>query len=112
MLTYITLFNLTDQEIKYNKNEPGHIEDIIKGAEAMGGKVLGVYSTKGEYNYVTIGEFPSDGAQLTFAVAHGSRGHVRSTTLKAFTKEEFAKVVEKVPKPIGQGEIVLMRKSL
>lgn len=97
MPTYITLMNMTDQGIKNIKDAPGRIEEAIKGAEAMGGKVLGVYSTMGEYDYVSIGEFPSDEAQMTFALTLGSRGNVRSTTLKAFTKEEFAKVVEKVP---------------
>jgi len=58
--------------------------------------VIGVYSVMGGYDYVTIGEFPSDESQMTFAMALGSKGTVRTTTLKAFTKEEFAEIVKKL----------------
>jgi uncharacterized protein with GYD domain len=97
MPTYIGLYKLTDQGIKTIKDAPGRVEDAIKGAEALGGKVIGVYSVMGEYDYVTIGEFPSDESQMTFAMALGSKGTVRTTTLKAFTKEEFAEIVKKLP---------------
>jgi uncharacterized protein with GYD domain len=50
----------------------------------------------GEYDYVAIGEAPSDEVQVAFALALGSKGFVRTTTLKAFTKEEFAKIVKKL----------------
>jgi len=96
MPTYIGLYKLTDQGIKTIKDAPGRVEDAIKGAEALGGKVIGVYSVMGEYDYVTIGEFPSDESQMTFAMALGSKGTVRTTTLKAFTKEEFAEIVKKL----------------
>ena len=97
MPTYIGLYKLTDQGIKNIKEAPGRVEDAIKGAEAIGAKVIGVYSVMGEYDYVTIGEFPSDEHAMTFAMALGSRGNVRTTTLKAFTREEFAEIVKKLP---------------
>ena len=97
MPTYISLYNLTDQGIKNIKDAPGRVEEAIKGAEAMGAKVIGFYSVMGEYDYVAIGEFPNDEAAMAFALAVGSRGNVRTTTLKAFTKEEFAGVVGKLP---------------
>ena len=97
MPTYIGLYKLTDQGVKSIKDAPGRMEDAIKGAEAMGGKVAGVYSVMGEYDYVSIGEFPNDKVAMAFVMALGSRGNVRSTTLKAFTKEEFTEIVEKVP---------------
>ena len=34
---------------------------------------------------------------MIFALALGSAGNVRTTTLKAFTKEEFAEIVKKLP---------------
>jgi uncharacterized protein with GYD domain len=97
MPTYIGLYKLTDQGIKDIKSAPGRVEEAIKGAQAMGGKVLGVYIVTGEYDYVTIGEFPSDEVAMTFALTLGSRGNVRTTTVKAFTKEEFAGIVKKLP---------------
>ena len=97
MPTYILLMKLTDQGVKTIKDAPKRVEEGIKGFEAMGGKMLGFYLTMGEYDYVSIGEAPSDEAAVTFALALGSKGNVRTTSLKAFTKEEFAGMVKKLP---------------
>jgi uncharacterized protein with GYD domain len=97
MPTYIGLYKFTDQGIKAIKDAPGRVEAAIKGAEKMGGKVIGVYVVMGEYDYVIIGEFPSDEVATTFALALGSLGNVRTTTLRAYTKEEFAAMVKKLP---------------
>jgi len=97
MPTYIGLYKLTDQGIKAIKDAPGRVEAAIKAVEKMGGKVIGVYVVMGEYDYVTIGEFPSDEVATTYALALGSLGNVRTTTLRAYTKEEFAAMVKKLP---------------
>ena len=97
MPTYIGLYKYTDQGIKNVKDSPGRVKDAIKSAESMGAKVTGVYSVMGEYDLVSIGEFPSDEAAMAFALATGARGNVRSTTLKAFTQDEFASIVKKLP---------------
>ncbi len=97
MPIYIGLYKLTDQGIKNIKDAPQRVEEAIKAAEALGGKSLGVYTVMGEYDYVSIGELPNDETALALALALGSRGNVRTTTLKAFTKEEFAEIVKKLP---------------
>jgi uncharacterized protein with GYD domain len=97
MPTYIGLYKLTDQGIKNIKDAPQRIEEAIKAAEAMGGKSLGVYTVLGEYDYVSVGELPNDETAVALALAMGSQGNVRTTTLKAFTKEEFAEIVKKLP---------------
>ena len=97
MPTYIVLYKLTDQGIKNIKEAPQRIEEGIKALEAAGGKVIGFYSVMGEYDYVSIGEAPNDESAVALALAIGSQGNVRTTTLKAFTKEEFAEIVKKLP---------------
>ena len=97
MPTYIGLYKLTDQGIKAIKDAPGRVEAAIKAVEKMGGKVIGVYVVMGEYDYVTIGEFPGDEVATTYALALGSLGNVRTTTFRAYTKEEFAAMVKKLP---------------
>lgn len=97
MPTFISLYKLTDQGIKNIKEAPSRVEDAIKGAETMGAKVIGFYSVMGEYDYVAIGEFPSDEHAVTFAMALGSGGNVRTTTFRAFSKEEFSEMVKKLP---------------
>ena len=97
MPTYIILYKLTDQGIRNIKEAPQRIEEGIKALEAAGGKVIGFYSVMGEYDYVSIGEAPNDETAVALALAIGSQGNVRTTTLKAFTKEEFAEIVKKLP---------------
>ncbi len=97
MPKYIVLMNLTGQGIKAIKDAPSRLEEGIKGVEAMGGKVLDFYLTMGDYDYVAIGDFPSDEVAATFLLSLGSQGNVKTTTLKAFTQEEFAEIVKNVP---------------
>jgi uncharacterized protein with GYD domain len=97
MQTYVTLYKFTDQGIKNIKDIPRLMEDNIKNWEAVGGKVIGLYTLMGEYDFIGIGEAPSDEIAMAFLMAMGSRGNVRTTTLKAFTKEQFAAMVKKLP---------------
>ncbi len=97
MPTYIVLYKLTDQGIRNIKEAPKRIEEGTKALEAVGGKVIGFYSVMGEYDYVSIGEAPNDETAVALALAVGSQGNTRTTTLKAFTKEEFAEIVKKLP---------------
>ena len=97
MPTYIALFKLTDQGIKDIKSGPRRLEAAVKAAEKAGGKMKSFYATMGEYDYVVIGEWPNDETVVTFNLALASMGNVRSTTLRAFTQEEFAALVKKLP---------------
>jgi uncharacterized protein with GYD domain len=97
MPTYIALYRLTEQGIKNIKGAPGRIEEGIKSAEAMGARVSGFYTVMGEFDYVSIGEFPNDEAAMAFNLAIGAKGNVRTTTLKAFTTDEFKAIVKKLP---------------
>lgn len=97
MLVYVCLLKLTDQGIKNIKEAPGRIQEAFKAAEAMGGKVTHFYSLLGEYDYAAIAEFPSDEVGTAFLYALGSAGSVRTTTMRAFTLEEFTGIVGKLP---------------
>ena len=41
--------------------------------ESMGGSVLGMYMTMGDFDFVAIGEGPDDQAAAAFALALGAR---------------------------------------
>ena len=97
MVRSILLIKLTDQGIKDIKNAPQRLEQSIKAFEKMGGKMLGFYVVTGEYDYIAIGESPSEEVGMVFAMGLSAMGNVRTTTLMAFTKEEFAAMVKKLP---------------
>jgi uncharacterized protein with GYD domain len=96
MPIYIGLLKLTDQGAKAIKDAPGRIEAGIKAFEKMGGRLIRFYVVTGEYDYIFIGE-ASEEAATTFSLLLTSLGNVRTTSLRAYTKEEFAAMVNKLP---------------
>jgi uncharacterized protein with GYD domain len=97
MVRRILLMKLTDQGAKDIKSAPQRIEQGIKAFESMGGKMIGFYAVTGEYDYISIGEAPNDEVGMTFVMALSALGSVRTTTIQAFTTEEFAAMVKKLP---------------
>jgi len=97
MATHIVLMKLTEQGIKNIKDAPKRVDAASKAIEEMGGKMTGFYFTMGEYDYVVIVEGLSDEAGASFLLKLGSLRNVRTTTLKAFTRQEFAGIVKKLP---------------
>lgn len=98
MPTYIGLMKLTHQGTKDIMNAPARIEEAVNLYQKMGGKVIGVYLVMGEYDYVTIGECPSDEIQTAFALALSSQGNVKTTTMKAFTAKEVPAILKMLKK--------------
>ncbi len=98
MPTYITLYRFTDQGIRDVRNSPARIAAARQAAEKAGGKVKGVYVTMGGYDLVAISEAPSDEMAAAFVLAQGSLGNVTTQTMRAFTEDEFGKIVENLPK--------------
>jgi uncharacterized protein with GYD domain len=94
---YILLMKLTEQGAKDPKLIPQRITEGIKAWEAMGGTVKSFHVTFGEYDYVAVGDGPSDEVAAAYALALAGQGQVTTTTLKGFTPEEFVKVVAALP---------------
>lgn len=97
MVTYVCLMKLTEQGIKEIKDAPQRIAENIKQLEEMGGKLVGMYVVMGEYDYVAIAEGPSDEVALTFLLGMGAEGNVRTTTLKAFSADQYMEILGKLP---------------
>jgi uncharacterized protein with GYD domain len=89
------LIRFTDQGIKNIKDTTRRADAARSEAERIGGKFT-VYWTFGKYDGVGILEAPNDEAAMEFGIRVGSLGNVRTTTLKAFTEEEIARVVDKL----------------
>ena len=94
---YVTLVRYTQQGITNIKESPARLDAAKKAAEAAGGKIHSWFLTMGRYDGVLISEFPDDetGAKLLLAVA--SLGNVTTETLKAFTEEEYRKIIAGLP---------------
>jgi uncharacterized protein with GYD domain len=60
----------------------------------MGGKVVDVYWTLGQYDLVAIAEAPDDETAAAIAVKQGSLGNVRTLTMRAFGKDAIQKIID------------------
>jgi len=92
---YIILARLTDQGIRNIKDTTRRADTAKSEAEKLGCKFT-MYWTFGKYDGIGILEAPNDEAATEFELRVGSLGSIRTTTLKAFTEEEIARVVDKL----------------
>jgi uncharacterized protein with GYD domain len=97
MVTYMLMMKLTDAGIKDLKNSPKRIEEGIKAFEKIGGKVIGFYAAIGEYDYISIGEAPSDEAALGFSMGLNALGYVRTTSVKLVPVKIYTDLIKKMP---------------
>jgi uncharacterized protein with GYD domain len=58
--------------------------------------LTGFYVTMGKYDIVTIIDAPSDEALANITLNTGSKGSVRTETMKAFTEQEFRNMPAKM----------------
>lgn len=94
---YITLVNFTDQGVRTIKELPHRVAGAHHAIETAGGKIVGWYLTMGQYDAVVISEAPNDEAVAATVLSIARLGNVRTTTLKAFTEEQMAKIVAEIP---------------
>jgi len=96
MPKYIMLYNYTDQGIKTVKESPDRIRRAAQLFEQQGAKLLDISLTMGPYDLVATFEAPDDETVARFALTLGSAGNVRTTTLKAFSLEEFDQIARSI----------------
>lgn len=96
MATYISLINFTDQGIRNVKESPARAEAAKALAAKLGVNLKTLYWTVGKCDMVAIVE-GSDEAVTTFLLKTGSMGNIKTNTMRAYTAEEFARVVANMP---------------
>ena len=97
MAKYVTLYKFTDQGIRDIKRSAERVREAVAAWEATGGKLLGVYSTQGPYDFVAISETDDEEMAAAFALSMGSQGNVTTLTMRAFDPEEYARIISKIP---------------
>ena len=97
MSTYFILANWTEQGIKDVKASPKRLRAAKRLAKDCGVKFKSFHMTLGQYDIIVSVEASNDEAVARFALALGSAGNVRTTTLKGFTEQEYRKIIESLP---------------
>ncbi len=97
MSTYFILANWTEQGIKAVKASPKRLRTAKRLAKNCGIKFRSFHMTLGQYDIIVSIEAPDDEAVARFALALGSAGNVRTTTLKGFTEQEYREIIGSLP---------------
>ena len=90
--SFIVFGAWTAQGIKKVTDAPKRIKDTRSMLEKAGGKMQ-LFYTAGKYDFVMIVEIPKDEDLMAILLCIGSMGNIRTTTLKAWTEAEGAKML-------------------
>jgi len=95
MATFVVLGNFTDQGIRAFRDSPKRADAFGELLQQHGASLKAIYWTVGQYDLVAIAE-AEDTATATAALLQvGSLGNVRTTTLQAFDREQFAAIIDR-----------------
>jgi uncharacterized protein with GYD domain len=97
MLKNVLLMKLMEQEAKDVNGAQQRIEHITKAYEKIGGKLLDFYTVTGEYDYVAVGDIPTEEAGMTLVLRLRALGYVKVTTCREYTQQEFTAMTAKFP---------------
>jgi uncharacterized protein with GYD domain len=93
MAPYLMLLNWTDQGIRNVRESPKRLGAANKLAQDLGGEFKTVYMTQGSFDLAVVAEMPNDERLASFVLKLGSLGNVRTTTLKAYSEDEYRKII-------------------
>jgi uncharacterized protein with GYD domain len=97
MPTYITLAKFTQKGIEEIKEGPNRLEEAKRTFEAMGAKIKDFYLVTGKYDMLVIVEAQDDETIAKLALIIGSKGTSRTVTFRAFTEDEYRKIIDELP---------------
>ncbi|WP_027945611.1 GYD domain-containing protein [Amycolatopsis taiwanensis] len=95
MPTYITLLSWTDQGIRACKETAERADAFAAALQKLGAKLVNIYWTIGPYDLVGVVEAPDDETATAALLQLGGLGNVRSTTLRAFGRDEVERIIAK-----------------
>lgn len=93
MPTYVHLSSFTDQGVQNIEDSADRLDDAGELAATLGGELEEFYLTFGQYDFVTVTEFPDDETAAEFALRVSSAGAIEMETLKAFPEDEYRDLV-------------------
>jgi uncharacterized protein with GYD domain len=97
MPTYISLFQFTQKGMENIRESPSRLDNVRKAVEATGGRYIAFYLTMGRYDGALITEAPDDETVARTLLMVGALGNVHTETLRAFTEDEYRRLVGGLP---------------
>ena len=97
MPTYISLLRYTQQGIQNIKESPGRLDAAREAYRKMGANLKEFYLVTGQYDAIAVAEAPNEETMARIMLALGSKGNVRSETFRAFSEDEYRKIIASLP---------------
>lgn len=97
MPTYISLLHFTQKGVENIKDGPKRVDAAKQAFRAAGAELKAFYLVTGQYDALVISEAPNDETVAKLALATAALGNVRTETLRAFTEDEYRKIIASLP---------------
>ena len=97
MATYISLLRYTQKGAENIKESPARLDAAKKVFQSMGAELKQCYWVMGQYDAVVISEGPDDDTVAKLLLVIGAQGNIKTETFRAFTEDEFRKVIAALP---------------
>ncbi|MFP8954304.1 GYD domain-containing protein [Natrialbaceae archaeon A-arb3/5] len=97
MPTYVTLWQYTQDGIENVRESPDRIDALEDQFDEMGGELREFYMLMGQYDTITISEFPDEETATQAILAIAEQGNVSSETFRAFSREATRELIEGLP---------------
>jgi uncharacterized protein with GYD domain len=94
MPTYIAMLKWTQQGIKNVKESPARLDAARKGFKAAGVTLNDMYMVTGRYDMIVVLDAKDDAALAKALLSGASGGNFTSETCRAFTEDEYRKIIK------------------
>ena len=98
MPLYVHLVKMTREGAGKIRDLAAEYSKVRKYNESLGAKILCAVACFGEYDFVSVTEYPNEVAALKAAGYAASTGNVQMQTLPACQIEDFFKVMSELPR--------------
>jgi uncharacterized protein with GYD domain len=96
MAKYVALIDWTDQGVRNFKDTVERYEAAQNAFESLGVRFTDVHWTLGAHDIVATVEAPDDESLAAALLAVAGQGNIRTTTLRAFSRDEVRAIIGKV----------------
>lgn len=97
MAAFVILGSWTEQGAHNAKGAPERAKAAKELAQSLGGRVIGIWWTMGQCDFVSITEFPNDETFSRFVLSSEVGGNFRTTSMRAFSEDEMQQIVQMLP---------------
>ena len=97
MASYLMLTQWTKEGIEHVKKSPERLDEAREIARGLNVEIKQFYLLMGHrYDNAVLLEAPDDQAAAKFALTIGSKGNIRTETLRAFTEDEYRRITQSI----------------